>query len=245
MSLALRPGTARRAPIARASASRSRPRRASTARSSDAEASRRDVLGASALAMLANVVPLAPARADESLRTYADDELRFTLEYPSDWVVATGSLERSENPMGGGARDVWTISPPGRTRDVNVTVVATPAGADFTKMGSLGDAYGFGMGLVAPLHRPKLKKGREDRVQRAELVDAYGKGDYYKVEYTFERPAADIDSVFLVLAGLGYDGRVGHLYTTTAQFPRAEESKWRAQIEAIVDSVKYPKALYG
>ena len=47
------------------------------------------------------------------------------------------------------------------------------------------------------------------------------------------------------LAGLGYDGRVGHLYTATAQFPRGEEEKWRQTVESIVDSIVYPPTLYG
>lgn len=208
------------------------------------ERSRRDVLGASALALAALVVDR-PARAADLTR-YVDPALKFSLQYPSDWVVARGSVEASDEPMGGRERDVWTIYPAGaNARDVNVTIVATPSGADFTKMGSLGDAYGFGMGLVAPLHKPKVRKGREDRVQRATLVDSVAKGEYYKVEYEFERPAAGIDSIFFVLAGLGYDGRVGHLYTTTAQYPREEEAKWRGVVEAIVDSVEYPKTLYG
>jgi hypothetical protein len=54
-----------------------------------------------------------------------------------------------------------------------------------------------------------------------------------------------VESVFFVLAGLGYDGRVGHLYTATAQFPRDEEEKWRQTVESIVDSIVYPPTLYG
>jgi hypothetical protein len=213
----------------------------------DGARSRRALLASTLVAVGASaVVEPEAARAEATLTTYEDEKLKFKVRYPSDWTTSTGSTPASEEILGGGARDVFTISPSGaNVRDVNVTIVATPAGADFTKMGSLGDAYGFGYGLVVPLNKPRAKKGQEDRIQFAELVDSVGKGDYYKVEYKFAKPSTGINSIFFVLAGLGYDGRVSHLYTTTAQYPRAEEDKWRAQVEAIVDSVVYPPTLYG
>ena len=248
-----------RAPTRRARRSgRASPRASATARdvgaSADVPESHRDgsssrrALLASALVVVGASAMGEPeaARAEAALTTYEDDKLKFKVQYPSDWTTSTGETPASEEILGGGARDLFTISPPGaNVRDVNVTIVATPAGADFTKMGSLGDAYGFGYGLVVPLNKPRAKKGQEDRIQFAELIDSVGKGDYYKVEYKFAKPSTGINSIFFVLAGLGYDGRVSHLYTATAQYPRAEEDKWRAQVEAIIDSVVYPPTVYG
>lgn len=184
------------------------------------------------------------ARAAE-LTTYTDDQLKFQVTYPNDWVTLAGETPAAEDILGGGARDVFTIAPPGEdVGKINISIVATPAGADFTKMGSLGDAYGFGFGLTAPLNRPKVRKGRESTIQYCELVDAVQKGDYYKVEYTFAKPSTGFDSLQFVLAGLGYDGRVSHLYTATATLPRGEADKWRSTVEAIIDSIQYPPTLY-
>jgi hypothetical protein len=184
------------------------------------------------------------ARAAE-LTTYTDPRLKFQVTYPNDWVTLAGETPAAEDILGGGARDVFTIAPPDAdVGKINISIVATPAGADFTKMGSLGDAYGFGFGLTAPLNRPKVRKGRESTIQYCELVDAVQKGDYYKVEYTFAKPSTGFDSLQFVLAGLGYDGRVSHLYTATATLPRGEEEKWRSTVEAIIDSIQYPPTLY-
>lgn len=187
----------------------------------------------------------APANAGEGLVTYEDPKYKFKVTYPSDWVVLKGETPASEQPMGGGAREVWTVAPADvNARDVNVTIVATPSGADFTRMGSLGDAYGFGMGLTTPLNKPKLRKGKEDRVQYCDLVDSVSVGEYYKVEYTLRKPSTDLDQVHFVLAGLGYDGRVPNFYTSTGVYPRPEDAKWRAAVEGIIDSIAYPPTLY-
>lgn len=184
-----------------------------------------------------------PCRANDDA-SYVDENLKFSLTYPSDWIRLAGETPEAEDILGGGARDVFTIAPPREdVGKINISIVATPAGADFVKMGSLGTAYGFGMGLTTPLNRPKVRKGRESTIQYCELRDAVEKGEYYKVEYTFSKPATGFDSVQFVLAGLGYDGRVPRLYTATATIPRGEEDKWRSTVEAIIDSIKFPPAL--
>lgn len=216
----------------------------SEARKQSNAPTRRTLLASVALAVGASAID-APANAGEGLVTYEDPKYKFKVTYPSDWVVLKGETPASEQPMGGGAREVWTVAPAdANARDVNVTIVATPSGADFTRMGSLGDAYGFGMGLTTPLNKPKLRKGKEDRVQYCDLVDSVSVGEYYKVEYTLRKPSTDLDQVHFVLAGLGYDGRVPNFYTSTGVYPRPEDAKWRAAVEGIIDSIAYPPTLY-
>jgi len=205
---------------------------------------RRALLASVALAVGASAIDTS-ANAGEGMLTYEDPKYKFKVTYPSDWVVLKGETPASEQPMGGGAREVWTVAPAdANARDVNVTIVATPSGADFTRMGSLGDAYGFGMGLTTPLNKPKLRKGKEDRVQYCDLVDSVSVGEYYKVEYTLRKPSTDLDQVHFVLAGLGYDGRVPNFYTSTGVYPRPEDAKWRSAVEGIIDSISYPPTLY-
>jgi len=65
-----------------------------------------------------------------------------------------------------------------------VNVVCTSLGADYTKMGSFGDAYDFGYGVAAGMTRPKPKQGPR---QISELIGAKSIGDKYFVEYTVVR----------------------------------------------------------
>lgn len=177
--------------------------------------------------------------------TYEDEELKFKLSYPSQsWEKLVGETGGSGDRSG--SRQVIAFAPKGvDPKEVNVTVVATPVGADYQRMGSFGSPFEFGFNVVNPMNKPKAKKGREDEVQYCKLIDATSKGLSYFVEYEITRPSMGIDSKQLVYAGIGYDGRVSHLYSTTAQMPRGEEEKWRPEIEKILDSLVLPPTLYN
>ncbi len=182
---------------------------------------------------------------DNKMTMYTDDILKFSLSYPTDsWELLVGETGGSGDRSG--SRQVIAFAPKNANpKDVNISLVATPVGADFQKMGSFGSAFEFGFNLVNPMNRPRVRKGREDQVQYCELIDAVSKGSNYFVEYNLTRPSTGIDSKQLVVAGIGYDGRVSHLYSTTAQMPRNEEEKWRPEIEKILDSLVLPPTLYN
>ena len=177
--------------------------------------------------------------------TYTDEVLKFSLSYPTDsWQLLVGETGGSGDRSG--SRQVIAFAPKNANpKDVNISLVATPVGADYPKMGSFGSPFEFGYNMVNPMNKPKAKKGREDEVQYSELIEAGSKGLNYFVEYELTRPSTRIDSKQLVVAGIGYDGRVSHLYSTTAQMPKGEEEKWRPEIEKILESLVLPPPLYN
>lgn len=177
--------------------------------------------------------------------TYTDEVLKFSISYPTDsWQLLVGETGGSGDRSG--SRQVIAFAPKNANpKDVNISLVATPVGADYPKMGSFGSPFEFGYNMVNPMNKPKAKKGREDEVQYSELIEAGSKGLNYFVEYELTRPSTGIDSKQLVVAGIGYDGRVSHLYSTTAQMPKGEEEKWRPEIEKILESLVLPPPLYN
>jgi len=177
--------------------------------------------------------------------TYTDEVLKFSLSYPTDsWQLLVGETGGSGDRSG--SRQVIAFAPKNANpKDVNISLVATPVGADYPKMGSFGSPFEFGYNMVNPMNKTKAKKGREDEVQYSELIEAGSKGLNYFVEYELTRPSTRIDSKQLVVAGIGYDGRVSHLYSTTAQMPKGEEEKWRPEIEKILESLVLPPPLYN
>ena len=182
---------------------------------------------------------------NKNTTTYTDEVLKFSLSYPTDsWQLLVGETGGSGDRSG--SRQVIAFAPKNANpKDVNISLVATPVGADYPKMGSFGSPFEFGYNMVNPMNKPKAKKGREDEVQYSELIEAGSKGLNYFVEYELTRPSTGIDSKQLVVAGIGYDGRVSHLYSTTAQMPKGEEEKWRPEIEKILESLVLPPPLYN
>ena len=210
----------------------------------DGSLERRELLAGAATSLVSIAAFPRVARADEPATTltqvYNDEEDKYSLAVPGDWERALG--DTSPNPQS--TRKVVAFYPPGQP-EINVNVVATALGADYPKMGSFGSPFEFGYNMVNPMNKPKAKKGREDEVQYSELIEAGSKGLNYFVEYELTRPSTGIDSKQLVVAGIGYDGRVSHLYSTTAQMPKGEEEKWRPEIEKILESLVLPPPLYN
>ena len=182
---------------------------------------------------------------NKNTTTYTDEVLKFSLSYPTDsWQLLVGETGGSGDRSG--SRQVIAFAPKNANpKDVNISLVATPVGADYPKMGSFGSPFEFGYNMVNPMNKPKAKKGREYEVQYSELIEAGSKGLNYFVEYELTRPSTGIYSKQLVVAGIGYDGRVSHLYSTTAQMPKGEEEKWRPEIEKILESLVLPPPLYN
>lgn len=65
-----------------------------------------------------------------------------------------------------------------------MNVVCTSLGADYTKMGSFGDAYAWGFGVSSGMNKPNSKNGPR---QNSELITTKSIGDKYFVEYTVVR----------------------------------------------------------
>jgi hypothetical protein len=101
---------------------------------------------------------------NKNTTTYTDEVLKFSLSYPTDsWQLLVGETGGSGDRSG--SRQVIAFAPKNANpKDVNISLVATPVGADYPKMGSFGSPFEFGYNMVNPMNKPKAKKGREDEV---------------------------------------------------------------------------------
>ncbi|CAL5221835.1 g4094 [Coccomyxa viridis] len=202
--------------------------------------SRRGLLATVPLFLLA--ASAAPTHA-ESLAPYEDAIDKFRLSIPEDWVSAQGS-SGGNRAFGGapGTRRALAWYPQAGT-DTNVTVIITNVGADYTALGSFGDAQQFGENLVASLDRSFLLRSgfnRPKSVQRARLLDAKTKSGMYMLEYTVQKPEEDEPRHFLSAVSLGNNGRYNRLYTLTAQTKEADFVGTKGTLQEVLGSFRPP-----
>lgn len=197
-----------------------------------------------ALAAAALMANPTPALAADSASTYLDAVDKWSMEIPKGWELGVGTAEGSA-----ATRRVVAFFPEGSAAAINVTVVCTNVGADFTKMGSFGTPYEFGTRLVGSLDRsnegkkPKfmVKDGPNEGIgQRAKLIAVSSANDLYNVEYTLEKPNEFNRHLFQVV-GLSFNGMYNRLYTVTGQAPEENVEEVRKTLETILASFKPPQ----
>ncbi|DBA88947.1 TPA: hypothetical protein ACH3X2_000177 [Trebouxia sp. C0005] len=112
-----------------------------------------------ALVAAPGLAQLQPAYAEApSLTSYKDKSDEFSLSVPSNWVAGEGAAAGGKGYTGAsGVRRALAWYPEGDL-DTNLTIVITNVGADFTRLGSFGDAEQFGGTLVAQMDRSYLNR---------------------------------------------------------------------------------------
>ena len=175
---------------------------------------------------------------------------KFSLQVPPSW-----SSSDTEVPGAGTNRPtrIWfPTDSPLAPADVNVSLVATVVGADFTSLGSFGDPDTFGESLVASMDRG-FAGGPSARLVGARAVtrqaaaaesseSTSGKPQkVYEIEYAVTRSKAEGERLFVSAVALSFDGVYNRLYTVTGQVAAGEAAeKHGKEVEAIVKSFVPP-----
>lgn len=232
------------APAARATA---KPQDASSA-VQPADLRRRSLFLAGPLTLLVAARPALAATVDVPPASAANAP--YGLKLPSSWVsaetVAPGAgMGVQASPGGGRKTQAWF--PPGGPDNVSVSVLTTPIGADFTALGSFGDAGTFGQNLVASSDQSFRTRGPRGLplrdVQTASLIDARpatapNGAQVYRIDYKLKRAGEDEPRTFYTAVALGPDptGRFTALYTLSATATAAALGGVESDLVAAVDS---------
>eukprot|EP00892_Ulva_mutabilis_P000872 jgi/Ulvmu1/10786/UM069_0020.1 len=205
---------------------------------SAAPVDRRFLMLASASVAIAGVDSIAlPALADTE--KYKDPEDGFAVTVPASWnyAVPTEPYDRFRAGVSTKRTLAWF---PDSGSDVNVTVVVTTPGADYTSLRSFGSAQDFGSNLVTSMDRSYLqKKGKPltDEILIAKLVNTKTENSSYFVDYTVQRGTQPQRHLYSRVV-LGFNGRFRRLYTITAQCPDSASRDTKDTLQAIVSSLK-------
>ena len=191
-----------------------------------------------------------PAAAQIAQRnTFTVDLLpKFQLDVPATWTTTD-----AEVPGAGSSRPtrVWfPADDPSAPASVNVSLVATMVGADFTSLGSFGDADTFGESLVATMDRG-FAGGPSARLVSARAVTRQARGDgeaasnkpqkVYEIEYAVTRSKEEGERLFVSAVALSFDGVYNRLYTVTGQVAAGEAAeKHGKEVAEIVKSFVPP-----
>eukprot|EP00891_Asterochloris_glomerata_P005497 jgi/Astpho2/5497/Aster-07832 len=181
---------------------------------------------------------------------YEDALDKFSLDVPSDWQNGEGQASASQGFTGaaGTRRAIaWYVD---GNSDTNVTVVCTntavaPTPADYTNLGSFGDAEQFGNNMVAQMDRSFMNRSPwkpKQPVQEASLVEAKSRSGSYYIEYTVRKPDQDERHLFSVVS-LGFNGRYNRMLTLTAQCKESELNQWEGKLQSILKTFKPPKVV--
>lgn len=228
----------------------------STTSSVSASLSRRSVLLVSAAtAASASLTTLTPSPASAQIaqrNTFTVDLLpKFQLVVPKTWTTSDAEVPGAVSSR---PTRVWfPADDPSAPADVNVSLVATMVGADFTSLGSFGDAETFGESLVATMDRgfaggPSARLVSARAVSRqASPSDGGGEsGDsqpqkVYEIEYAVRRTRDEGERLFVSAVALSFDGVYNRLYTVTGQVAAGEAAeKHGKEVAAIVKSFVPP-----
>lgn len=240
----------------------------STTTTSNLLFSRRDLLSTlaavSAVVSAAVAVPAKPASAQIAQRnTFTIDSLPpFDIDVPSSWTFSDTEAPGAVG-VGRPTRVWFPRDDPLAPADVNVSLVVTLVGADFTSLGSFGDAEAFGSSLVSSMDRsfaggpsarlvnakkvslkPRQRKsdddGGDEAINRSRFEDK--PREAYEIEYAVRRSKDDAgERLFVSCVALSFDGRYNRLYTLTGQTAAGEAAeKHGKEVEAIVRSFVPP-----
>ena len=169
---------------------------------------------------------------------------KFQLDVPSTWTTTD-----AEVPGAGSSRPtrVWfPADDPSAPASVNVSLVATMVGADFTSLGSFGDADTFGESLVATMDRgfaggPKARLVSARAVSRQAKEESSKPQKVYEIEYAVTRKEDEGERLFVSAVALSFDGIYNRLYTVTGQVAAGEAAeKHGKEVAAIVKSFVPP-----
>eukprot|EP00250_Pteridium_aquilinum_P004184 c14413_g1_i1 orf=413-1150(-) len=191
---------------------------------------RRQLTGHLLLSLLA--FPALPAIAsDENAESvgvysqYANDDDKYSLLIPPNWIQGTGKAT--------GQRNVTAFFPADDT-SVNVNILITGIGADYTSLGSFGTIDAFAETLVNGLDRSWKKPAG----QAAKLVNSKSNKGLYYVEYTVQQPGEKKRHLVSVI-GMRFNGWYNRLYTVTGQYWEDDKAKYGPVLEKVVDSFKF------
>ena len=158
------------------------------------------------------------------------DAIPYNLSIPTGWVSASGV-----SPGGAGRPTLaWFPADAGAADGASVSLLATPVGADYTSLGSFGDAGGFAANLIASSDQSFRLRGRGGKasavdpvsVQTAALLDARevtarNGSKIYRVDYLLKRAGEAEPRTLYTAVAMGPDpngrGFTNALYTLTAQ----------------------------
>lgn len=156
---------------------------------------------------------------------YADEDDKYSLLVPPDWVKGTGKAT--------GQRNVTAFFPADDI-SANVNIVITGVGADYTSLGSFGNIDSFSENLINGLDRSWKKPAG----QAARLVSFKSSNGLYYVEYTIQQPGERKRHLVSVV-GMRFNGWYNRLYTVTGQYWEDDKAKYGPLLEKVVDSFKF------
>jgi len=192
-----------------------------------------------ALAAAPSLTQLQPAQAEApKLTSFKDKADEFSLSVPADWVTGEGT---ASGATASGVRRALAWYPEGDL-DTNLTIVITNVGADFTRLGSFGDAEQFGGQLVAQMDRSYLNRSwnkPKQPPQEAKLLQAKSQNNMYFIEYTVTKPAQEQKHLMSAVA-LGFNGRYNRLYTVTGQCKESQLPQYQKMLQSALQTFSPP-----
>mmetsp|Transcript_34461 Transcript_34461/g.64909 ORF Transcript_34461/g.64909 Transcript_34461/m.64909 type:complete len:208 (-) Transcript_34461:183-806(-) len=188
-------------------------------------------------------LPADAAQAGVTMSTYTDEVDKYSISIPEEWDTGLGGAQGAS-----GTRRVVAFFPTGKP-DTNVTVVVTNVAADFTKLGSFGNAYEFGTRLVGSLDRRYMQ--RKSRFasdatppaftgQAATLLNTSERDGMYNVEYTLAKSDEFYRHLVQVVA-IGNTGFYNRLYTVTGQAPEEDWASMESTLKEILSTFVPPQ----
>ncbi|KAG6550190.1 hypothetical protein Mapa_008149 [Marchantia paleacea] len=188
---------------------------------------RRELMGKAVTLLMSSIALPAMAASvnstEDGFMLYQDETDKYSLLVPQEWAKGEGETAQ---------RKVTAFYPESGSA-ANVNIVITGLGADYTQLGSFGNADMFAENLVNSLDRAWQRPPG----QKATLIDDSYKNGMYYVEYTVQKPG-EAKRHLLSVVGIANNGWINRLYTVTAQYWEDDADKYKANLKKIVSSFK-------
>lgn len=188
--------------------------------------------------------------------SYSDPQDKFQLAIPQKWVYGTGDLGPPSEPGSMAARFgnsagmkrvlAWF---PEDNPNVSVSVTITPSGADYTGLGSIGNADQWAERIVSAMDTSYLLRApdfvRKQAIARGQiptvvtLVNAKESQNKYMAEYVTSADGNTTRRILTAVA-LGSNGRLNRFYTVNASAPDEIFEKYGEELRRAVDSFVAP-----